>query len=287
MTPYDDLPPAPGRTNEITSPANPRVKWLTGLRRRRARDDEGVTVVDGYDEIRLALEAGVELRALYYSPSLVADRSRLGLVDALSARGVEVVRLGSTAFTRASYRESPDGWLAVVPNPARELSALALSERPLLLIAASIEKPGNLGAMLRTAEAAGLDAVIAAAAVTDWGNPNVIRASKGTVFAVPVAAATTHETIGWLRDNGLTIVAASPEAATVVSDVDLTGGVAVVVGAEHEGLSSAWRVAADHAVRIPMVGRVNSLNVATSAAVVLYEAARQRALTGAGGRVTG
>lgn len=278
MSPYDDLPPA-ARRNEITSPANARVKWLTGLRRRRVRDDEGLTIVDGYDEIRLALEAGVEVRALYYSPSLVADASRLGLVDVLSARGVEVVRLGSTAFSRASYRESPDGWVAVVPNPASGLSELALSERPLVLVAESIEKPGNLGAMLRTAEAAGLDAVIAAAAVTDWGNPNVIRASKGTVFAVPVAAATTHETIGWLRANGLTIVAATPEAATVVSDVDLTGGVAVVVGAEHEGLSSAWRAEADHAVRIPMVGRVNSLNVATSAAVVLYEAVRQRTLS--------
>ncbi|MDP9317832.1 MAG: RNA methyltransferase [Actinomycetota bacterium] len=274
MSGYDDLPPTVG--GAITSTGNPRVKGLVELRRRKARDLDGVTLIDGYDELALALDAGVTVRTLYYCPELVTDASRLSLAETLAALGSSVVRLGRAAFAKASYRESPDGWLAVVPSPQRPLAALMLPDLPLVLVAESVEKPGNLGAMLRTAEAAGVDAVVAASPVTDWGNPNVVRASKGTVFAVPIASATTSEAIAWLRDRGLSIVVATPETDVLVTDVDLTGGTAVVVGAEHAGVSDAWRRAADHSARIPMAGRVNSLNVATSAAVVLFEAVRQR-----------
>ena len=278
---------ADGRDVDITSPANPRVKWLQSLRRRRVRDEERVTVVEGYAELGLALEAGVRPRLLVTCPEIV-DEAERPLADLARVAGAEVVTLSRSAFAKASYRESPDGWLAVVPDPTRTLTDLdeVLGRRsdakpPVVLVCEAVEKPGNLGAMLRTAEATGVDAVIAASPVADWGNPNVVRASKGTVFAVPIAAAAADEVIGWLRGHGLHIVVATPDAQREVPDVDLTGPTAVVVGAEHDGVTAGWFdqavVGPDvTAARLPMVGRVNSLNVATSAALVLYEITRQR-----------
>jgi TrmH family RNA methyltransferase len=278
MPGYDDLPPANAAL--ITSARNPRVKELVELRKRRARDAVAMTLVDGYDELMLALDAGATVHTLYFCPDLATEPSRLALVQELAERGVAVIRLGRAAFAKASYRESPDGWLAVVPTPRSELAALALPDAPLVLVVEAVEKPGNLGAMLRTAEAAGVDAVVAASPVTDWGNPNVVRASKGTVFAVPIASATTSEVIDWLRRAGLSIVVATPDTDRLVTEADLRGGMALVVGAEHAGVSQSWRRAADQLVRIPMTGRVNSLNVATSAAVVIFEAVRQRGQPG-------
>lgn len=269
MSTYDDQAPA-----EITSPANPRVRWLVSLRRRRTRDAEGVTVVEGHDEICLALAAGAVPRTLYYCPSLVAGRA--DLVHEAAALGAEIVTLSKPAFAKASYREGPDGWLAVVPDPSRPLDGLTLSPNPLVLVCERIEKPGNLGAMLRTAEAAGIDAVIAADPLTDWGNPNVVRASKGTGFAIPIASGTSERVRGWLVGRGLRIVVAAPDSDLLITTVDLTAPTAIVVGAEHDGVSGPWLDAADDIAKLPMFGHVNSLNVATSAAVVVYEAVRQR-----------
>lgn len=266
--------------SEITSPANPRVKALVALRKRSVRDDQGVTLVEGSDEIALAVTAGVHVITLYHCASVDPDASHRGLLDLLSQRGVEIVTLSRAAFAKASYRESPDGWLAVVPRPDQSLEAISLRRRPLVLVAEAVEKPGNLGAMLRTAEAAGVDAVVSASPVTDWGNPNVVRASKGTVFAVPVASASALDTIGWLHRKGIHILVATPDGERRVTEIDLTGPLAVVVGAEHAGVSAQWLAEADIVATIPMMGRVNSLNVATSAALVLYEAVRQRGSTG-------
>ncbi len=271
MSPYDDQP-----TAEITSPSNPRVRWLVSLRKRRTRDVEHVTVVEGYDELRLALDAGVVPHHVFVCPQLVGDQGQLTLADDARLLGAEVLHLGVAAFAKASYRAGPDGWLAVVPEPARHLDDLVLSDQPLVLVCEGVEKPGNLGAMVRTAEAAGVDAVVAASPVADWGNPNVVRASKGTVFAVPVAAATTPEVQTWLRSRELRIVVATPDTDRLVTSVDLTGPTAIVVGAEHQGVSKSWLDQADETARLPMVGQVNSLNVATSAAIVIYEAIRQR-----------
>ncbi|MEP6665315.1 MAG: RNA methyltransferase [Nocardioidaceae bacterium] len=270
MSTYDDRPP-----RQITSPANPRVKWLQSLRKRRTRDVERLAIIEGYDELVLALDAGVRPRSLFHSPAaLVADSH--GVIDRVTQLGGEIVELGEAAFARASYRESPDGWLAVVREPTTDLAELHLGPNPLVLVCEAIEKPGNLGAMLRTAEAAGVDAVIAASPVADWGNPNVVQSSKGTVFAVQVAAASSDDVLTWLRGHGLRIVAATPEATSLITDLDLSAPTAVVVGAEHEGVSTLWLDAADDAARLPMFGHVNSLNVATSAAIVIYEALRQR-----------
>ncbi len=269
-----------GAVTDITSPANPRVKWLQSLRKRSHRDAEQVTVVEGYAECSVALRSGATPSLLAFCPELVGPPDtgdgRPELVDRAHAAGAEIVTLGTAAFGRASYRESPDGWLLVVATPGRPLADLRVSATPLLLVAEAVEKPGNLGAMLRTADAAGVDAVVSADPVTDWGNPNVVRASKATVFTVPVAAATTDETLGWLHDHGVRIVIARPDASGSVYDSDLTGPLAVVVGAEHAGLTTAWSAAAAEPVSIPMHGSIDSLNVATSAAIILYEALRQR-----------
>lgn len=260
----------------ITSPSNHRVKWLVNLRKRRVRETEGLMIVEGYDELRLALDVGVQLHSLFHCPSLIGHPGPARLAQELAAGGTPVFELGKAAFAKASVRESADGWLAVVPTPRQSLDDLRLSDNPLLLICEAVEKPGNLGAMLRTAEAAGVDAVIAASPVADWGNPNVVRASKGTVFAIQVAAATSPQVVDWLRQHGVAIVAAAPQSDTLLTDLDLTRSTAIVVGAEHAGLEEFWLSEAEVVAALPMVGRVNSLNVAATAAVIVYEAVRQR-----------
>jgi TrmH family RNA methyltransferase len=187
-----------------------------------------------------------------------------------------MVRVTRPVFTKVAYRESPDGWLAVVPSVDAEVGSLRLTGNPLLLVCAAIEKPGNLGAMLRTADAAGLDAVVAADPVADWGNPNLVRASKATLFSVPVASATSERVLGWLRERSIRVVATTPATTTAFTGVDYRGPTAIVVGSEKDGLPPAWLDRADERVRIPMRGLVNSINVATSAALVVYEALRQR-----------
>ena len=260
---------------EITSPANPRIKQLVALRRRRARDQAAVTIVEGMAEIRLALSSGVRPRELYYCMELSGPGGRDLAADAAAA-GAELIRLTRAVFEKISYRESPDGWLAVVPAIETSLSHLDLGPAPLVVVCAGLEKPGNLGAILRTADAAGVAAVIAADPVTDWGNPNVVRASKGTVFSVPVASATSTDVLAWIDGHGLQVVAATPDARQLVSEIGLTGPVVIAVGAEQTGLSGEWLARADATVRIPMFGVADSLNVSTSAAIIVYEAVRQR-----------
>ncbi len=261
----------------ITSAANPRLKALTALRRRRTREEQGRTLVEGFEEVELALAAGVTPQVLYHCLELMSDPvSGQQLLDRAGAQGAELVRLGRVAFEKVAYREGPDGILAVVASAGRGLDALELPDNALLLVCEAVEKPGNLGAMLRTADAAGTAAVVAADPVTDWGNPNLVRASKGTVFALPVASGSTADTVRWLGRHGIPLVATTPDTDTHHTDVDYTGPVAVAVGAEKHGLSQQLLGAAQHRVRIPMAGRADSLNVATSAAIVLYEAVRQR-----------
>lgn len=296
---------------EITSLANPRVKSLVALRRRRTRDEAGITLVEGFEELAFALSAGVRPTALYWCPELAAPGTS-GLPSQVADAGGEVVQVSEPVFGKIAYRESPDGWLAVVPAVPADLGRLSVTPAdgdrlgtgsrpapgavpgketgrgpvvgplapPLVLVCGGVEKPGNLGAILRTADAAGATAVIAADPVTDWGNPNVVRASKGTLFSVPVAAASSADVLGWIADQGLTLVATTPDTDMLLTDADLTQPVALAVGSEKHGLSPEWLAHADARVRIPMFGRADSLNVATSAAVAAYEAVRQRMAAG-------
>lgn len=268
----------------VTSPANPRLKEILGLRRPRVRAERGRTLVDGLEEVALALAAGVRPETVLHCPELVSDHERASAVlDRARAAGAEVVRLSAPAFAKVSYRQGPDGFLAVTALPGGRCADLELPGNPLVLVCEQVEKPGNLGAMLRTADAAGVAAVISVDPVTDWGNPNVVRASKGTVFAVPVASDPLETVLSFLDHRGVALLAATPEAPVEHTEVDCTGPLAIAVGAEKHGLSERLTAAARHQVRIPMVGRADSLNVSTSAAVLLYEAVRQRRSAGARG----
>lgn len=260
----------------ITSPANPRLKAVAALRRRRTREQEGRTLVEGYEELSLALDAGVVPELVLICPELMAPGVEGELGARLAGLGGEVMQTSRAAFEKVAYREGPDGVLGVVASVDGRVADLSLPDAPLLLVCEGVEKPGNLGAMLRTADAAGVDAVVAADPVTDWGNPNTVRASKGTVFSVPVASDPTTVTLDWLAARGIPLVAATPDTEQAHTDVDYRGPVAIAVGAEKTGLTPQVLTRAAHRVRIPMVGRVNSLNVATSAAILVYEALRQR-----------
>ena len=261
----------------ITSPANARLKSLVALRRRRAREDAGLTLIEGYGELSLALDAGVVPRTLYYCPELMLDASvELDVVGRVQVLGTDTQQLGRAAFEKVAYREGPDGFLAVVNSVVRTCADLRVGPTPLVLLCQGVEKPGNLGAMLRTADAAGVEAVVAADPVTDWGNPNLVRASKGTVFSVPVASDSTDETLTWLSDSGIELAATTPDTDLDYTEVDYTGPIAIAVGAEKYGLTDEILAAAAYRIRIPMAGRANSLNVAASAAIVIYEAVRQR-----------
>jgi len=261
----------------ITSPANARLKSLVALRRRRAREDAGLTLIEGYDELSLALDAGVVPRTVYHCPELMLDAAvQQDVLVRAQALGSDTQQLGRVAFEKVAYREGPDGFLAVVDSVVRTCADLSVGRAPLALLCQGVEKPGNLGAMLRTADAAGVEAVVAVDPVTDWSNPNLVRASKGTVFSVPVASAGTAEALDWLSEHGIALAATTPDTDLDYTDVDYTGPIAIAVGAEKYGLTDAILAAATYRISIPMAGRANSLNVATSAAVVIYEAVRQR-----------
>ncbi len=260
----------------ITSLQNPKVKQVVALRDRRERDRSGLMRVEGFEELSLALMSGARPITLFFCPQLFRSPEQMYLVEQAQAAGADIIEVSEPVFAKMAYRDGPDGWLATFPLLDTRLHTLQLAVNPLVIVAEAIEKPGNLGAMLRTADAAGVAAVIAAAPNTDWSNPNIVRASKGALFSVPVAAAESREVLGWLRERKLQIVAATPQARTSYTAADFRGPVAIAVGEEKYGLSDTLLAEADIQVRIPMVGRVNSLNVATATALLVYEVLRQR-----------
>lgn len=263
------------RRESISSPGNRRVKALVRLRTRRERDREGLFLVEGAREVRRALAWRSQLLTIYRCPSLRRTEGAQGWLEEVE-KGVEVVELSEPAFRKVSYRDHPDGLLAVLRQPPLALAGLRPGPSPLLLVVESVEKPGNLGAMLRTAEAAGADAVIVADPATDVFNPNVVRASLGSLFTVPLAVTSGTDALKWLRRRGIAVVATSPAADRTSWESDLRGAVALVIGSERHGLSDLWISCADRRVRIPMAGSVDSLNAAATAAVILFEARRQR-----------
>jgi RNA methyltransferase, TrmH family len=260
----------------ITSKQNPKIKAAATLRRRRDREHTGLTLIDGYEELATALASDVGIETLFYCSELMGGEAQKQHLMQLLGTGIEAYELSRDVFEKIAYREGPDGWLAVVPAPKTSLADITLSDTPLILVCEAVEKPGNLGAMLRTADAAGADAVISVSGITDWGNPNIIRASKGAIFAVQVAAAEPSEALDWLKQHAITVIASTPDTEKLFTEADMHAGVAVTVGSEKYGHSPFWLENADAKVRIPMAGKVNSLNVATSAALLLYEGVRQR-----------
>ncbi len=254
---------------DITSLYNDRVKHVVKLRNDRSRRQrEGVILVEGWDEINLALVSGHKPQTLFTAPELVSHQ--------MEVASTEVVTVTRPVFEKMSFREGPDGWLALFPVPKRSLDDLKLSESPLVILTEAVEKPGNLGAILRTADAAGVDAVLACDPLVDLWNPSVIRTSRGAVFSVSTVEVDNASALAWLKSKGMQILAATPSAETIYTSVDLTRPTAIAVGAEDKGLSDFWFSHADAKVLIPMLGKVNSLNVSVSTALIVYEAVRQR-----------
>lgn len=260
----------------IVSLQNPRIKQLVRLRDRRPRDEAGVFLVEGYRQIRRALEKGVTLTELYFSPDWYLGENEPALLAQAATAGAALIELSKEAFAKVAYRERPDGLLAVAPQWRTGLADLKLSPTPFLLVVEAIEKPGNLGTILRSADAAGVDALVVCDPVTDLFNPNVVRASTGVLFSVPVAITTSAEVRPWLRERGIRAVATTPAATALYTDTNLRGPLALVMGSEQYGLSDYWLKESDARVRIPMAGQADSLNVAMATIITLFEAVRQR-----------
>jgi RNA methyltransferase, TrmH family len=260
----------------ITSTANPRLKSALRLRGRRERDRQGLTLIDGARETARALAGGAGLREAFVAPLGMLDEDARKTIAGLESAGVPINELGDEAFARLAYGDRLDGVIAVAEMPPHRLADLRLPSDPLLAVIEGVEKPGNLGAVLRSADGAGLSAVVMADPGTDLFNPNVIRASLGTIFAVPVAIASSGEVLPWLAEKRVRIVAARVEGSLDYSQADYRGGVAIALGSEARGLSDAWGELADVSVRVPMLGVADSLNVSVTAAILFYEALRQR-----------
>ncbi|WP_438480726.1 TrmH family RNA methyltransferase [Oleiharenicola lentus] len=261
---------------KITSLQNPRVKQLVKLRERRERDEAGLFLVEGYREVRRALDKKIPFAELYFSSDWFLGENEPALIAEAQAAGAQIFELSKEAFGKVAYRERPDGLLAVAPQWKNTLEDLALKPQPFLLVCESIEKPGNLGTILRSADAAGCDGVILCDAVTDIFNPNVVRASTGVLFSVPVVVSDSATVHAWLKAKGIRTAATTPHTTNLYTQTDLRGSLAIVMGSEQYGLSKFWMEGADVLVRIPMAGQADSLNVAMATIITLFEAVRQR-----------
>ena len=259
----------------LTSPANARVKRVVKLRTRRHRDREHRFVIEGFRELDAVSRAGLPLEEVFYCEQHFAARGEMELLGRMRDTGAVCEATNAAVFAKLSYRRTPDGLLAVAAIPELTLDRLRVPGDSLWLVAANIEKPGNLGAMLRSADAAGVSGVLVADPATDPFNPNVVRASVGTLFSVPLAVARGADVRAWLAEHDIRVVATSPAATRDYAEADLGGSVAIVVGGEHDGLDDAW-IAGAESVHIPMAGQADSINAATTAAVLLFEASRQR-----------
>jgi TrmH family RNA methyltransferase len=259
----------------ITSLTNPRVKAAVRLRDRRERDATGLTIVDGPRELGRALDAGIVVDEAFVCDSLVRTDEARDIVGRLAAT-VGLTSVTEAVIGKLAFGDRSDGVVAVVRAPDTGLAGLDLRADSLVVVVEAVEKPGNLGAILRTADGAGADAVIAADPRTDLFNPNAIRASLGTIFTRPLAAGSSSDVLDWLAARDIRPIAARVDAAQPYTDADLRGPVALVLGSEAEGLRDAWDDPRVEPVRIPMRGAADSLNVSVAAAVLLYEAVRQR-----------
>ena len=255
--------------NDISSIQNPKIKLLTTLQKKSAeRRSRGVFVVEGQRELQHCVEAGFEVESLFVCKELFTGD--------FDVKNAAVYTVSPKVYEHIAYRGSTEGVVAVVKCRERSLDDLELGETPLIIVLESVEKPGNLGAVLRSADAAKADAVIVCDPLTDLYNPNLIRASIGAVFTVPVVACDSSACIDFLKSKNIQILTAQLQDSSLYYETDMRRGIAIVMGTESTGLTQQWRLAADAHIRIPMLGRLDSLNVSVSAAILLFEAVRQR-----------
>ncbi len=262
----------------ISSLQNPKIKRAHKLRERGERNETGLFLIEGYRELRRAVDAGVTLQMLFTCSSFFLGSNESALIADSHSQGAEILPCEPHVFEKLSYRDRPDGLIAIAVQMRTPLESLKLTTDPFFVIAESIEKPGNLGTILRSADAAGVDGVIVCDRCTDIYNPNVVRSSVGTLFTLPVIEASSTEAIQYLKAQGIQIIAATPSAQKNFTQAPLTGPIAIAVGTEQLGLSQTWMQAADLTVRIPMHGVADSLNVATATTLLLYEVVRQNSL---------
>ena len=255
-------------TEYITSSANPKFKRLIALLQKSSeRRESALFTVEGVREIFHCIEAGYKPDCIFFCPDIVSEET---------LPQCRHFALSAGLYAKAAYREGTEGAIGVFQAIEHPLSSLHLKDNPLIAVLESVEKPGNLGAVLRTCDAAGADALVICDPRTDLYNPNLIRASIGAVFTVPTAVCTTAQAITFLKSKGIRILTAQLQDSSLYYDCPMTKGTAIVMGTEATGLSDKWRQAADAPIRIPMLGKLDSLNVSVSAAILLYEAVRQR-----------
>ncbi|MES2618789.1 MAG: RNA methyltransferase [Bacteroidota bacterium] len=247
---------------------------MQSLEKSKTRKTLGITAVEGEKEIEMAMAAGMDFQMVFYQKE-IADTSFLNQIDKQYPQ-VEFINLSRDLFAKLTYRETTGGMIAVIKTKTNLLKDLKLPENPLVLIIEAVEKPGNLGAILRTADAAKVDAVICCHLPTDIYNPNIIRASLGTVFTVPLATTGNDETMEWLKAKKITTYCTNLHKAEAYYQKDYNKGCAIVMGTEATGVSDAWIQFADANIKIPMLGKIDSMNVSVAAAIVVYEARRQR-----------
>jgi len=260
----------------ISSLQNPKIKEVVKLRDRRAREESGLFVIEGYRELKRALDAGRQIQTLFSCPEFFLGVNEDQIIH--QCKAALHLKCTSAVFAKISYRDRPDGLLAMAPQLHLTLADLKLKQNPFLVVAEGVEKPGNLGTILRSCDGAGVDAVIVCDPTTDIHNPNVVRSSVGTLFTLPVLETDSRETILFLKERGIAIVAATPQASLEFTQADFKVPLAIVVGTEQYGLTEDWMKNADVFVRIPMFGVADSLNVASATTLLLYEVVRHRNL---------
>ena len=269
------------RIESITSAQNPKVKELLALQEKsKERRKKGLFVVEGRRELLHCIEAEFEPHTLFVCRDILSDKDFDKILGAIEENfcgsTYPIVEISQQLYDKVAYRGGTEGIIAEMHCKELSLEGLKMKENPLVVILESVEKPGNLGAVLRSADASGVDAVIVCDPLTDMYNPNLIRSSIGAIFTVPVATASSEDTIAWLKSNGIKIYTAQLQDSEWYYDTDMKGGTAIVMGTEATGLTNIWRKSADAHIKIPMLGRLDSLNVSVSAAILMFEAVRQR-----------
>ena len=258
---------------KITSLQNPKIKLLLQLQQKSSeRRKAELFVVEGRRELMHCMEAGYEVDTVFWCPSVEVGTEPIPSLP----EGVRLFEVSKDIYERVAYRGSTEGIIAEVRTRQQSLADLQLGASPLVVVVERVEKPGNLGAILRSADAAGVDAVIVCDPLTDLYNPNLIRSSIGGIFSVPCVACTSEECIAFLKQRGIQILTAQLQDSHLYYDTDMRRPTAIVMGTEATGLTDQWREAADAHIRIPMLGRIDSLNVSVSAAILMFEAVRQR-----------
>lgn len=260
----------------ITSLQNPHIKNCVKLQQRKERDRQQLMLVEGYRSILCAFQNHQSITTIYYSPELFYGEQEAILLQMAEAQGATLYEVSEAAFQKITTAARPDGLLALAPQQRRHLQKHRPSTNALYLIAEGVEKPNNLGAIIRSADGAGAEALLVCNPQVDLFNPEVLHASVGTFFALPIFVTTTDEAIQWCRAHNILTLAATPQANKLYTEVEMRGTVAIAVGNEQHGLSDAWLKGADMGIKLPMHGQINSLNVAVAAAILLYEAVRQR-----------